>query len=82
MNVGNEFIVVNPTAKWLSIKFTVVDVGEETCFVEYLRDAKHKNTIQVSIDDVIKSWAEGKVIFTKPDVECLNMEEVFNQLYE
>ena len=81
MKIGTEFIFLNPTSKWLSVKFIVIDVGEDSCFVEYNKDGHHE-ILEVTMDEIIKVWTEGKIAFTNPDVKCLDTEEVFNKLYE
>lgn len=81
MKVGTEFILLNPDSKWLSTGFKVIDVGGENCFVEFRRNGE-KERLEVSMDDIIRVWTEGRIVFTNPDVKCLDTEEVFNSLYE
>ena len=81
MKKGSEFILLDQNSKWLSVKFIVTDVGEDSCFVELYKD-NIKNRIEVTMNEIIKLWVEGIIVFTNPDIKCLNTEEVFNSLYE
>ena len=81
MKVGTEFLFIDQKSKWLSVKFTVIEMVEENYLVEYIRNGE-KERLVVGMDELIKVWTEGKITFTNPDVKCLDTEEVFNSLYD